>query len=197
MTVTRGPRLAVDVGSVRVGLATSDPDGLIATPVDTLARDTARTGPGRLPADVERIVAEVRERGAAAVYVGLPRHLSGLEGASSASARGYAVALAQAVAPVSVWLVDERMSTVTAHQALHASGRSGRHHRQVIDQAAAVVILQAALDAERATGQRPGERVEVDPSTPVLREGGCGADDETTQGRIAHDLHHGTEGRGE
>lgn len=195
VTVTRGPRLAVDVGSVRVGLATSDPDGLIATPVDTLARDTARPGPGRLPTDLARIVTEVSERGAAAVYVGLPRHLSGQEGASSAAARGYAMALAQAVAPVGVWLVDERMSTMTAHQALHASGRSGRHHRQVIDQAAAVVILQAALDAERATGQRSGERVEVDPGTPSQREGGCGADDSTTQGRIAHDLHDGTEGR--
>ncbi|MGV8977539.1 MAG: Holliday junction resolvase RuvX [Cellulomonas sp.] len=194
-TVTRGPRLAVDVGSVRVGLASSDPDGLIATPVDTLARDTARRGAGKLPTDLARIVTEVRERGAAAVYIGLPRHLSGLEGASSAAARGYAVALAQAVAPVGVWLVDERLSTVTAHQALHASGRSGRHHRKVIDQVAAVVILQAALDAERATGQRSGERVDVAPDAPDLREGSCGADDETTQGRIAHDLHDGTEGR--
>jgi putative Holliday junction resolvase len=182
VTVTRGPRLAVDVGSVRVGLASSDPDGLIATPVDTLPRDTARPGRGKLPTDLARIVTEVRERGAAVVYVGLPRHLSGLEGASTASARGYAVALAQAVAPVGVWLVDERLSTVTAHQALHAAGRSGRHHRQVIDQAAAVVILQAALDAERATGQRSGERVEVAPGAPDLR-------------RIAHDLHDGTEGR--
>jgi putative Holliday junction resolvase len=178
--VTRGVRLAVDVGSVRVGLATSDPDGLIATPVETLARDTLRPRPGRLPADVDRIVTEVRERGAAAVYVGLPRHLSGLEGSASTAARGYAVALAQAVAPVGVWLVDERLSTVTAHQALHASGRSGRFHRQVVDQVAAVVILQAALDAERVTGQRSGERVEVDPGAPS---------------RTAPDPNHGTEGR--
>ncbi|QTE28017.1 Holliday junction resolvase RuvX [Pengzhenrongella sicca] len=153
MPVERGPRLGVDVGSVRVGLAVSDPDGLIATPVATLAR--ARS--------LAAVVREVRERGAAAVYVGLPIHLSGAEGAASGAARAYAGALASAVTPVSVWLIDERMSTVSAHQALHASGRSERTHRTVIDQAAAVVILQSALDAERASGARAGERVDVDP----------------------------------
>jgi len=148
---------------VRVGLASSDPDGLIATPVATLARDTARPAAGQLSKDVAAIVDEARDRCVALVYVGLPRHLSGAEGAASQAARAYAVALAQAVAPIPVRLVDERMSTVTAHHALQASGRSGRRHRQVVDQAAAVVILQSALDAERATGRRPGERVVADP----------------------------------
>ncbi len=142
----------MDVGSVRVGLAASDPDGLIATPVATLQR-----GQG----DVDAIVTEVHERGVQTVYVGLPRHLSGAEGASAASARAYSEALAQAVAPVPVRLVDERMSTVSAHRALSASGRPGRRHRAVVDQAAAVMILQDALDSERATGWRPGERVDV------------------------------------
>ncbi|MDM7853419.1 Holliday junction resolvase RuvX [Cellulomonas alba] len=161
--MVRGSRLAVDVGSVRVGLASSDPDGLIATPVATLARDGARPPAGQLSKDVAAIVDEARDRCVALVYVGLPRHLSGAEGAASQAARAYAVALAQAVAPIPVRLVDERMSTVTAHHALQASGRSGRRHRQVVDQAAAVVILQSALDAERATGRRPGERVVADP----------------------------------
>ncbi len=152
--VVRGPRLGVDVGSVRVGLAASDPDGLIATPVATLPRGTG---------DLATIVDEVRERGARTVYVGLPRHLSGAEGASASAARAYALALARAVAPVQVRLVDERMSTVSAHRALAASGRPGRRHRSVVDQAAAVVILQDALDAERATGRRPGERVGAEP----------------------------------
>lgn len=160
-TVVRGARLGVDVGSVRVGLAASDPDGLVATPVATLARDTRSPAPGALPADQAQIVAELGERGAAVVYVGLPRHLSGQEGAAAEAARAYAGALAQAVAPVPVRLVDERMTTVTAHQALRASGRSGRRHRAVVDQAAAVVILQTALDAERSSGRRPGERVTV------------------------------------
>lgn len=154
----RGPRLAVDVGTVRVGLAASDPDGLLATPVATLPRGDT---------DVASIVTEVRERGVGTVYVGLPRHLSGAEGASAAAARAYAGALAQAVSPVPVRLVDERMSTVSAHRALTESGRPGRRHRGVVDQAAAVVILQDALDAERATGRRPGERVGVDPQAGV------------------------------
>ncbi|MEV7971884.1 Holliday junction resolvase RuvX [Cellulomonas sp. NPDC089187] len=162
--VERGVRLAVDVGSVRVGLASSDPDGLIATPVATLARD--RRADVEIPTDLSQIVAEVRERAAAIVYVGLPRHLSGAEGSASEAARAYSIALAQAIAPVPVRLVDERMSTVSAHHALHASGRAGRRHRSVVDQAAAVVILQSALDGERARGRRPGEPVPV-PQSPT------------------------------
>lgn len=152
----RGPRVAVDVGTVRVGVASSDPDGLIATPVRTVRREGHH--------DLAEIVEIVRERGAAVVYVGLPRHLSGSEGSASAAARTYAGELAAAVAPVPVRLVDERMSTVSAHQALHASGRAGRRHRAVVDQVAAVVILQSALDAERATGSRSGEVVQVQPA---------------------------------
>lgn len=155
--VARGVRLGVDVGSVRVGFATSDPDGLIATPIDTLPRATS----------LARIVREVGERGAVVVYVGLPVHLSGAEGSASAAARNYAGALATAIAPVVVRLVDERMSTVSAHRALHESGRSGRSHRQVVDQAAAVVILQSALEKERVMGSRAGELVDGDRSRTV------------------------------
>ena len=175
--VVRGVRLAVDVGSVRVGLAASDPDGLIATPVATLARDNS--GKGRLPTDIASLVGEVEERRVGVVYVGLPRHLSGSEGAASEAARAYAVQLAQAISPVPVRMVDERMSTVSAHHALQASGRSGRRQRQVVDQAAAVVILQSALDAERASGRRPGERVEPAQHAPVAR-GGAAGDARTT-----------------
>jgi putative Holliday junction resolvase len=158
--LVRGTRLGVDVGTVRVGLATSDPDGLIATPVQTLARRSS----------LSRIVREVGERRAAVVYVGLPMHLSGAEGASSEAVRSYADLLATAIAPVAVRLVDERMSTVSAHRALHESGRSGRTHRQVIDQAAAVVILQSALETERATGVRAGEPVQVDSPAGEMTE---------------------------
>lgn len=158
----RGARLGVDVGKARIGLAASDPDGLIATPVETVARVLDGTGAS---ADVARIVAEATDRFAAVVYVGLPRHLSGAEGAATEDARGFAGRLASALAAAGegarVRLVDERMTTVTAHQALYASGRKGRKHRSVIDQAAAVIILQSALDAERATGGRAGEEVEA------------------------------------
>jgi putative Holliday junction resolvase len=181
----RGARLGVDVGMARIGLAASDPDGLVATPVETVPRVLA--GPGKQPgkagqqpgkpgkqaarsaqgttADVVRIVAEAAERFAAVVYVGLPRHLSGKEGAATADARQFAarlvVALAAAGEGAEVRLVDERMTTVSAHQALHAAGRKTKRHRSVIDQAAAVIILQSALDAERAKGERAGELVEV------------------------------------
>nr|WP_297428305.1 Holliday junction resolvase RuvX [uncultured Actinotalea sp.] len=174
--VTRGVRLGLDLGSVRIGVAASDPDGLIATPVETVPRD----GPGG-GADLRAVAALVAERGAVVVYVGLPRHLSGAEGSSARDVRTYCGILARTVAPVPVRLVDERMSTVTAHQALYASGRSGRRHRQVVDQAAAVVILQSAMDAERSTGARSGELVEIEPPSgdapqPGTRSAG-GADE--------------------
>lgn len=151
--LTRGVRLGVDVGEVRIGVARSDPDGLIATPVETVRRDREHG------TDVARLVEIVCESGAAVVYVGLPRTLSGREGSAASAIRTYCGALAQAVAPVTVRLVDERLSTVSAHQALHASGRAGRRHRAVVDQAAAVVILQSAIDAERTSGARVGEAV--------------------------------------
>ncbi|MFI2487654.1 Holliday junction resolvase RuvX [Promicromonospora kroppenstedtii] len=180
----RGARLGVDVGMARIGLAASDPDGLVATPVETVPRVLAGSGKQGAPgakqkaqgakarsatgttADVQRIVDEVVERFAAVVYVGLPRHLSGKEGAATADARRFAarltVALADAGERAAVRLVDERMTTVSAHQALHAAGRKTKKHRSVIDQAAAVIILQSALDAERAKGERAGELVVVE-----------------------------------
>ncbi|MBL0887125.1 Holliday junction resolvase RuvX [Myceligenerans indicum] len=155
----RGARLAVDVGKARVGLAASDPDGLVATPVETVPRRPE-------PAALRRIAQEAVERSAAVVYVGLPRHLNGKEGASSADARAFADGLAHALAGAGqpgteLRFVDERMTTVTATQVLHEAGRNTRKHRSVIDQAAAVIILQSALDAERATGARAGAGVEA------------------------------------
>ncbi len=148
-----GVRLGVDVGSVRVGLAASDPFGLLASPVETVARDaTGGTDQGR--------IAEVAaERQAVEVVVGLPRSLSGGEGAAADTARSYAVQLATLLAPIPVRLVDERLTTVDAHRRLRASGMAGRAQRAVIDQAAAVLILQGALDAERASGRAPGELI--------------------------------------
>ena len=155
--VTRGPRVAVDLGSVRVGVAASDPDGILATPVETVPRDLSPAS-----ADVARVAQIVAERGAAVVYLGLPTHLSGAEGSASAGVRTYGESLARAVAPVPVRLVDERMSTVSAHRSLRAAGRPGRRHRQVVDQVAAVVILQAALDGERSSGRRWGAQLVPD-----------------------------------
>jgi putative Holliday junction resolvase len=154
----RGVRLGVDVGSVRVGVARSDPDGVLATPLETVPR-TAEGPAAAGDEDVERVAALVAEHGAASVVVGLPRSLSGEQGPAADRARTYASVLAARIAPVPVRLVDERLSTVEAHRALRDSGLAGRRQRAVVDQAAAVLILQSALDAERTTGSPAGERV--------------------------------------
>ncbi|MGA5580817.1 Holliday junction resolvase RuvX [Streptomyces thermodiastaticus] len=150
----RGRRLAIDVGDARIGVASCDPDGILATPVETV--------PGRdVPAAHRRLVQLVEEYEPIEVVVGLPRSLKGGEGPAAAKARAFAGDLAKAIAPVPVRLVDERMTTVTASQGLRASGVNARKGRSVIDQAAAVVILQQALESERVSGRAPGEGVEV------------------------------------
>ncbi|HTR70979.1 MAG TPA: Holliday junction resolvase RuvX [Mycobacteriales bacterium] len=146
-----GVRLAVDVGDVRVGVAVSDPAGVLATPLTVLARDRKRGG------DLDDIAALVIEREVVEVVVGLPRSLSGSDGPAARAAHDYAARLATQVAPVPVRLVDERLSTAEAARGLRAAGRSSRASRGVIDSAAAVVILQHALDTERATGAIPGQ----------------------------------------
>jgi putative Holliday junction resolvase len=156
-TVRRGTRLGVDVGSVRVGVAACDPGGVLATPVETLRR-------GR--EDVTRLAGLVTERDAIEVVVGLPTSLSGRPGPAARAAEEYAAQLAGRVG-VPVRLVDERFSTVGAQRELHASGVDTRTGRSVIDQAAAVIILQGALDAERASGVAPGRLVEA-----AARDGG-------------------------
>jgi putative Holliday junction resolvase len=162
-----GIRLGVDVGSVRVGLAASDPGGLLATPVRTLDRDLVSG------ADQVVIAAVVLECAALEVVVGLPRSLSGGEGPAAAGARVYASALAAAISPTPVRLVDERLTTIDAHRQLRESGLAGRSQRAVVDQAAAVLILQAALDAERSSGLPAGELVVGrKPRKPRTKAGG-------------------------
>lgn len=137
-------RLGVDVGSVRVGVARSDPDGILATPLVTLDRDP------KGDRDVAQLASLVVEHGAVEVVVGLPVGLSGRDGAAANIAREYAAAVAAAVDPVPVRLVDERLTTVSAERVLRGRGVRGPARRKVVDQAAAVVILQSALDTDRA-----------------------------------------------
>lgn len=146
-----GVRLGIDPGDARIGVARSDPTGFLATPVETVRR-----GKG----DLARIVAIAVEEEAVEVVVGLPRSLSGGEGPAAAKVREFAARLARRVAPRPVRLVDERMTTVSAEAMLRDQGRKGGKRRAVVDQAAAVLILQHALDTERATGKPPGETVE-------------------------------------
>ncbi len=148
-----GVRLGIDPGDARIGVARSDPSGFLATPVETVRR-------GR--GDLARLARLVREAEAVEVLVGLPRSLSGGEGPAALKVRDFAGRLAARVAPVPVRLVDERLTTISAEAMLRDRGKKGQQRRAVVDQAAAVLILQHALDTERSTGLPPGEPVEGD-----------------------------------
>ncbi|MFC9963302.1 Holliday junction resolvase RuvX [Nocardia ignorata] len=141
----RGRRIAVDVGSVRIGVASCDPDGVLATPVETVprAKSSRQGGP---PADIARIAEIVREYDAVEVIVGLPRTLRGENGTAAGIARKFAKQLRRVIDPIPVRLSDERLTTVSAARALRESGVRARGQRQMIDQAAAVSILQGWLD---------------------------------------------------
>ncbi|GAB3844702.1 Holliday junction resolvase RuvX [Nesterenkonia populi] len=145
-----GVRLAVDVGDSRVGLAATDPDALVATPVMTLRRDAKRSS------DIRMLVKIARDRDARIVYVGLPLSLSGAETPSTQKARDYAAelerALAEAELAIQVQLVDERLSTVSAQGKMREAGIEARNQRDSIDQAAAVEILTHALEVFHRNG---------------------------------------------
>ena len=138
--------------TVSTGVARKPEGSLLATPVETVRR-------GR--GDLRRLGQLVEELEAVEVVVGLPRSLSGAEGPAAVKVREFAARLARRVAPVPVRLCDERLTTVSAESILRDQGRRGAKRRAVVDQAAAVLILQTALDTERSSGQAPGEIVEV------------------------------------
>ena len=143
-----GVRIGVDPGDARIGIARSDPTGFLATPVETVRRAKG---------DLRRIARLAGETDAVEVVVGLPRSLSGGEGPAAAKTRMWAGRLADVLSPLPVRLVDERLTTISAEAMLRDRGVKGQARRAVVDMAAAVVILQQALDTERTTGTPPGE----------------------------------------
>jgi putative holliday junction resolvase len=149
----RGRRLGIDVGSVRIGVAGSDPDGILATPVETVRRD--RSG-----AYLRRLAQLVADLQAVEVVVGLPRTLADRTGPAAQDAIQLADRLAERIAPTPVRLADERLTTVTAARSLRDAGVRAKGQRAVIDQAAAVAILQSWLDQRRdrlaPRGEAPG-----------------------------------------
>ncbi len=147
-----GVRIGVDVGKARIGISRCDPHAMLATPVETVARGSG---------DLARIADIASELDAIEIVVGLPLSLRGGHTASTQDAIDFARALA-AGGTLPIRLVDERLTTVSAQQSLRASGRSSRSSRSVIDQVAAVIILQHALDFERSAGTPPGELVDPD-----------------------------------
>ncbi|MFD0559516.1 putative Holliday junction resolvase [Stackebrandtia endophytica] len=143
----RGRRLGVDVGKVRVGVAWSDPDGILAAPLETVPRDRTPDTPD--PKDIARIAELVDEHDIVGVIVGLPVTLSGTESFAAAEARDYADLLSRRVTPIPVELIDERLTTAVASRRLTERGVKGKRKRAVVDQAAAVEILQQWLDKQR------------------------------------------------
>ncbi|RLQ86109.1 Holliday junction resolvase RuvX [Mycetocola zhadangensis] len=147
-----GVRLGIDVGKARVGVARSDLHGMLATPIETVQRATDGD------ADIRRILEIAGDLDPIEFVVGLPLALSGSHTASTSDAVTFAEKLATASA-IPVRLVDERLSTVSAHSALRSSGKKASRSRNIVDQVAAVIILQHALDAERGSSHPPGSLV--------------------------------------
>ena len=150
-----GVRVGIDIGTVRIGVARSDRDGYLATPVETVDRGSENP--------IGQLVSVIAELDAVEVIVGLPLSLNGSHTASTEDALVMARELAQN-ASVPVRLVDERLTTVSAHSALRAAGKKQKQTRSVIDQVAAVMILQHALDSERSSGNLPGKDISEFPA---------------------------------
>jgi putative Holliday junction resolvase len=144
-----GVRLGVDVGRARIGVARSDFHGMLATPVETVPRTADGT------ADIDRLVQLCGELECTEIVVGLPLSLSGVTTPSTDDAISFAQRVASAT-KTPVRMIDERLTTVSAQAALHTSGRAVKGSRPVIDQIAAVILLQHALDSEASSGNPPG-----------------------------------------
>jgi len=182
----QGIKLGVDVGTVRVGLAICDPDEILATPFKTVSRDAKKNS------DVRVVVKQAAEMRAVQIFVGLPKTMKGEERSSAQMATEYAELLvgelARAGLDVPVNLVDERLSTVTAHRNLHEAGMSSKNHRKVVDQVAAAGILQHAIDMQKARGTDVGRRVnapaqsDTPSSAPTLQASSGPEPDSSTRG---------------
>jgi putative Holliday junction resolvase len=149
-----GVRIALDVGSVRIGVAKCDAEGLLATPLTTISAG---------PEAVDQVLDLLMEHQAICVYIGKPISLAGKDTASTQSAIEFAKEVAALLkdSDTKVRLIDERLSTVSAQRGMHEAGRNVKQSRDAIDQAAAVVILEHALASERNSGTLVGEEVKL------------------------------------
>lgn len=143
----KGRRLALDVGSVRIGVATSDNDAILASPLEALDRieQTTITSLLDLIAELEPIE----------IYIGDPTSLSGQMTKSTVDSRIFASELAMRIS-VPVLMIDERLTTVSAAAKLRESGKNSKLAKPLIDSASAVEILEFAMETERVSGKRPG-----------------------------------------
>jgi len=140
--------MGLDFGTRRIGVALSDPDGVIASPLVSLVRHGARR-------DVAALRELAREHEVGEIVVGLPVHLDGRRGPEAEAARAFARQVAESTGlPVDTF--DERWTTVQAERALRESGRRGRKRREVVDAVAASILLSAWLERRRARRERAG-----------------------------------------
>lgn len=136
MSGVRGRRIAFDYGSVRIGVAICDPDGILATPLPYIPNV-----PGRRAKDISKLFDEYQP---IAIYIGYPKHLSGTHGAATDSVDAFIEELS-AITTLSVERVDERFTTVSAAQRLREAGKNSKESKELIDSMAAVEILESAL----------------------------------------------------
>jgi len=136
----RGRRIAFDYGDVRIGVAVSDPDSILSSPLTTL-KTTDKT----LSSQISHIITEIEP---VAIYVGRPSLLSGIDGTATEKATEF-VSLLQAITQIPIELIDERMSTISAARNLRDAGRNVKESKDAIDMAAAVAILEFAIEIEK------------------------------------------------
>lgn len=153
--MTAGRFIGVDVGKVRVGVAQVYGGTTLALPVETLQVQSDGS-------ELDELVSFILEEKTDGVFVGLPRLLSGKEGEAARMARSYARRIARKIVPIPVYLIDERLSSTTAHEKLRAAGVSTRNHKKIIDQVAAQQILQRAVEMTDSGNNLPGELIIID-----------------------------------
>lgn len=166
-----GRRIGLDVGTVRIGVASSDRDARLATPVETVRRETGFKD--RDQGDIDRLLEIIEEYDAVEVVVGLPRNLDSTGSSSVKHAKEIAFRIKRRLGgagrDIPVRLADERLTTVVATNALRASGVSEKAGRAVIDQAAAVEILQSWLDGRAAALTQAAEAAPADPDSNEVK----------------------------
>jgi putative Holliday junction resolvase len=145
----KGKRLAIDVGSVRIGLASCDADAILSSPLPALKRSSNLT---EVVTAIKELVADLQ---IIEVIVGDPVSMSGGVTSSTTDARELAAEIALAIS-IPVRLVDERLTTVSAQAKLRQSGKDSHEAKSSIDSASAVEILEQALNSERSSGNAPG-----------------------------------------
>ena len=148
-----GRRVAFDIGKARIGVAVSDFHAILASPRDHILRRESDAD------TITELISVVQAEDPIEVYVGLPVNLKNESTASTEDAVSIAKQLSQVIA-IPIRLVDERLSSKVASSSLQASGKDSRSQRSYIDSAAAAVILESALSAEKSSGNQPGIAIE-------------------------------------